>query len=549
MVYHGYPGITGNGTMATEFRRWLRALLMVVLAALPLSACGEPEPKFDFTILSGSENRELEPILEEFARSRQVRLVMDYQGSVDIANALKSGTAIAADAVWPANRLWLSLGDAHKVVRHDASIMRSPVILGLRRSLADRLGWAGKADLTIADILKAAQGGAFRYATTSATQSNSGASFYFAALHAMAGSPAEALQQSHLDDPAVRSKVKDLLATIDRSSGSSGWLKTLYLEHSDQLDGMVNYESVIWETNRALAEAGKERLCAVYPADAVAIADHPLGLIGRGDAAREAFFLDLQKHLLSPGIQARIQALGRRTGAIGMEGSAQVLTRDECFDTSRVISPVPLPDQAVLTAALNLYQTVLRKPSATVYVLDFSGSMQGQREAELKQAMRTLLDPEAAAANLLQPSADDVHIVIPFNNQIIAVWEERGNDPAVLRRLLGRIEGLAAGGATNIYSPTAAGLARLAGLGAALDGVFPAVIMMSDGASNQGRGFVEVEEALARLRLKRPIPVFSIAFGEADLGQLNALSQATTGKVFSAKRGLIQAFKEAKGYN
>lgn len=529
--------------------RLLRLIVIAALGVMPLAGCDDPAPKFNFTVLSGSENKELEPILQDFAHSRGVGLQMEYQGSVDIANALKAGADIAADAVWPANRLWLTIGDTHKVVRHDASIMRSPVILGLRRSVAQKLGWAGKADLTVADILKAAQAGAFHYATTSATQSNSGASFYFAALHAMAGSPSEALQRQHLDDAAVRRQIKDLLATIDRSSGSSGWLKTLFLEHSDQLDGMINYESIIWETNRALAEAGREPLCALYPSDAVAIADHPLGLIGRGDAVREAFFLDLQKHLLSPEVQTRIQEQGRRTGAIGMEGNAAVLRTDECFDTKRVISPVPLPDQEVLTAALNLYQTTLRKPSATVYVLDFSGSMQGAREAELKQAMHSLLDPDTAAANLLQPTADDLHIVIPFNDRVIGVWQERGNDPIALHRLLARIEGQSAGGSTNIYSPTALGLTRLAALGDQLHGYFPAVIMMSDGASNQGRGFVEVEEALAKLRLERPIPVFSIAFGESDMAQLTTLSQATSGKVFDSRKGLIQAFKEAKGYN
>ena len=529
--------------------RLLRLIMIAILGALPLAGCGDPVPKFDFTILSGSENKELEPILQEFAHSRGVTLKLEYQGSVDIANALKAGSDIAADAVWPANRLWLTLGDTRKVVRHDASIMRSPVILGLRRSVAQKLGWGGKTDVTVADILKAAQAGSFRYATTSATQSNSGASFYFAALHAMAGNPPEALQREHLDDPAVRRQIKELLATIDRSSGSSGWLKTLFLEHSDQLDGMINYESIIWETNQALIKTGQEPLCAVYPSDAVAIADHPLGLIGRSDATREAFFLELQKYLLSPEIQARIQLMGRRTGAIGMEGNATVLRADECFDTRRVISPVPLPDQEVLTAALNLYQTTLRKPSATVYVLDFSGSMQGPRAAELKQAMHTLLDPAAAAANLLQPTADDLHIVIPFNDRIISVWQERGNDPAMLARLLTRIEAQEAGGSTNIYAPVALGLSKLAALGDKLDGYFPAVIMLTDGASNQGRGFIEVQEALANLHLKRPVPVFAIAFGESDIKQLNTLAQATSGKVFDSRKGLIQAFREAKGYN
>ena len=41
--------------------RLLRLIMIAILGALPLAGCGDPVPKFDFTILSGSENKELEP--------------------------------------------------------------------------------------------------------------------------------------------------------------------------------------------------------------------------------------------------------------------------------------------------------------------------------------------------------------------------------------------------------------------------------------------------------------------------------------------------------
>ena len=44
----------------------------------------------------------------------------------------------------------------------------------------------------------------------------------------------------------------------------------------------------------------------------------------------------------------------------------------------RVLSPIMLPSGEVIREALRLYQTAFRKPSLTVYVLDFSGSMEGE---------------------------------------------------------------------------------------------------------------------------------------------------------------------------
>jgi Ca-activated chloride channel family protein len=196
-------------------------ILVVLIVLLPVLGCDMSAPT-GFTIFSGSENEALAPIVQEFAKSQGVTLTMTYMGSVDIANALHDGKAIEADAVWPASRLWLPLGDTQKVVRDDVSIMREPVIFGVRRSVADKLGWSRNPKVELSDILAAAQAGKFRYAATSATQSNSGASLYFAALQTMSGHPDQPLQSSDLDSPETRRKLKAMFATVNRSSASSG---------------------------------------------------------------------------------------------------------------------------------------------------------------------------------------------------------------------------------------------------------------------------------------------------------------------------------------
>jgi Ca-activated chloride channel family protein len=203
---------------------FVSALLLLVF--LMPAACDKAAAA-PFVVYSGSENEALEPIVKEFGRSLGFDVSIVYMGSVDIANALQGGKAIEADAVWPASRLWLALGDTQKVVRDDASIMREPAIFGVKQSVAARLGWTRNPAVTLKDVLEAAQAGKFRYAATSATQSNSGAALYFAALQATSQHPDQALQEADLDQPAAQQQMKALFATVNRSSASSGWLEQI----------------------------------------------------------------------------------------------------------------------------------------------------------------------------------------------------------------------------------------------------------------------------------------------------------------------------------
>src|SRR5262249_13853416 len=147
------------------------------------------------------------------------------------------------------NSMWIDLSGS-KQVRNSKSIMTSPVILGVKKLVAQRLGWIGR-EVRVRDILQASESGKLRVAMTRASQSHSGASAYFGFLYAFAGNP-DVLTSAHLQDQSVRDQIKRILGQVNRSSGSSGWLKTLFLNRYDELDGMFNYESLIIETNQEL---------------------------------------------------------------------------------------------------------------------------------------------------------------------------------------------------------------------------------------------------------------------------------------------------------
>ena len=531
------------------------------LAVLALAGCGKQSQSDNaspgssvpsqrgasLSIVAGSENKSLEPIVQEFARRNGVTINMTYMGSVEIGQEIAKGTQCPFDAVWPAASLWIDLFDSAKVTRSAVSIMRTPVVFAVKKPVAQSLGWIGK-DVKVMDILKAAETRKVRFAMTSATQSNSGASAYLGFLVAFAGNP-EVLTNDHLKGNEARTLIKKFLGSVNRSAGSSGFLKDLMVERYDLLDAMVNYEAMMIEANQALVAQGREPLYAIYPVDGLTIADSPLAFVNKGDAAKEAGFKKLQQYLLSPEVQRQIQAQGRRTGLVGMgaeTADARVFNPDWGIDLNRVLTPVRMPGGAVIREALELYQVAFRKPSCTMFVLDFSGSMRGKGEEQVKEAMRTLLTPAIASRYLLQLSPEDVTVVMPYSDNIVAEWVVQGNDPKDLDDLMMKVENQGPMAGTYTHKALLQALAKSKTY-ASTGKYHTSVILMSDGEATD-----KLQDFFARIdqdRIGRDIPIYTVLFGEAKERDMKALADGMAGKMFDGRKDMAKAFREAKGYN
>jgi Ca-activated chloride channel family protein len=513
------------------------------LTVLLLAVWGCSRGSRELAVISGSENETLAPLLEKFLRQSGIRVAMTYKGSVDIMMELQKETP-AFDAVWPAHSLWISLGDRARRVKHARSIMTSPVVFAVRRSKAEALGFTGR-PVHVRDILAAIRGRKLTFMMTSASQSNSGASAYIGFLSALLGDP-DVISMEDLGNPALKKDIRDLLSGINRSSGSSGWLKDLFL--GSDYDAMVNYESLVIEANQELVKGGREPLYAIYPVDGMVISDSPLGYINRGKAAKEEKFLKLQAFLLSDETQREIARMGRRTGVAGAMAGADpgVFNPAWGIDTGRILAPIRMPSAEVILRALELYQTDFKKPSYTVFCLDYSESMEGSGVEQLRAAMDLLLSQEKAGRFLLQAGSDDVTVVIPFSGRVIDAWEVRGNDPRAFEELAEKVKTLKPKGSTDIYSPAISGLDAIS-RAPDRDSYVPAVVLMTDGESNTGRTLADAREAWQAAGID--VPVFSIMFGNASKRQLDALASFTRGRVFDGREDLVGAFRSVKGYN
>lgn len=202
-----------------------------------------------------------------------------------------------------------------------------------------------------------------------------------------------------------------------------------------------------------------------------------------------------------------------------------------------------LPAQDVLLKALNRYQTEFRKPSFTVYCLDYSGSMAGSGNEELEKAMEQILIQQNATKYLLQAGANEKNTLVLFSDRLLDVQEAEGNGNQ-LEGLYTVVESASPSGGTDMYSALSEAMKIMAS--ADLSGYSPAIILMSDGESIEvGKGaFVD-----AYKKSGLDIPIFSIMFGEANDAQLKELAELTNARVFDGREDLIHAFRSVKGYN
>lgn len=521
-----------------------RSVLMAAApaAVLPLAACtggGDVSEEKTLTVLAGSEIRDLEPLLAEMAESIGYALDITYQGTLDGTDALVSGGPGEYQATWFPSNYYLSLfQQSAALIDQQSPIMSSPVVLGLTSEAAARLGWSAAQPPSWQDLIEAVRAGSLTFGMTSPLSSNSGFSTLLEAATALSGT-GTALAAA--DIPAVVEPLTAFSAGHVLTAGSSGWLAERFAENPGAADGIFNYESVL-----SGMSIGGQPLVLIAPSDGVVTADYPLTLLsGASEEARTAYQA-IVAHLSSEEIQRRIAETTRRRTSTTTAGDAVV------FET-----PYPASLETV-QALLRTWFEQTRKPSRMWFQIDTSGSMAGERLEALKTALGVLTGREAQSANesLLALQPRETLTIREFDSVLgpahtFSLSEDQ--DPAgVHREMDAMIDSLEAGGDTAIYSSLAQILQEAAG--EATPETFTSVVVFTDGENTAGMDLADFRKAYSAGEYSAgssdggSIPVFAIAFGEADSQELADLTELTGGRVFDAGDDLTAAFREIRGY-
>jgi Ca-activated chloride channel family protein len=473
-------------------------------------------------VLASSELSDMAPVLDRITDDTGIEVRPTYMGTLDAVELLAKGKADGRyDALWLSSNDYLRLRpEAAKKVVSETPVMSSPVAVGVRTTSLGSLGWKPD-DVTWSQVEQAVQDGRLTYGMTDPARSNSGFATLVSVASALSGAQS-ALTDADVDKATPR--LKEFFKGQKLTSGSSGWLATAYKRRGN-VDALLNYESVL---------KGIPGLTVIRPKDGVVTADYPLSSLASTNAATRDDVRRLTEALRTEDVQRMITERTHRRPVVASVDPAPGL------DTGRR-RELPFPgSRSVADGLLDAYQNELRRPSRTVYVLDTSGSMQGDRLEQLKKALTDLTGDFREREEVT---------LMPFGSGVKSVRThvvEPSDPKAGLEGIRKDTEALTAEGDTAIYTSLEAAYQHL---GADRD-TFTSIVLMTDGENTAGADSAAFHAFYLGLDpARRATPVFPILFGDSSKSELENIAELTGGRLFDAQEGSLDgAFEEIRGY-
>lgn len=528
-------------TIRRKLRRIAAATAALVAAPLALTACSFGSDADTLHIIAGSEVADMEPILNEMTAATGVKIEFEFMGTLDGTEALlASGDDRPWQASWfPSNRYLSLFPEGDGIIDTETSIMRSPVVLGLKPAVAAELGWGADAQPTWPEVVEAVESGRLTYGMTSPVASNSGFTTLVEAATALSGTGA-VLAEGDIDQ--VTPALQAFAAGQSLAAGSSGWLADKFQSDPAAADGIFNYESVL----EGLKAQGTD-LEIIIPSDGIVTSDYPLALLsGASDQQRENYN-KVVEYLTSADVQQQIADLThRRTSAT-----------PPALDANIFELPFPARLETV-QSLLEAWVANVKKPSNMTFAIDTSGSMDGSRMDDLREALHVLSGEgqTEGSAGFLRFQPREHLTYLEFASSVKSTFSiDIPSDPSgysqAMAAINSRIDEYSARGGTNIYG--ALEEAFEASAEAAGDDTISSIVLFTDGEATEGPSFDSFADWHHDFVSANPdaagIPVYVILFGESDVDEMTDLAELTGGRTFDASSDSLAAvFKEIRGY-
>ncbi|MFM2449609.1 MAG: hypothetical protein RIS44_2059 [Pseudomonadota bacterium] len=543
---------------------------LLLASLLILTACSKEEaskpaaaPAADvavFKVLATSDLRDAQPLEGMVEKATGVKLRFTYGGTMESTEAVLTGKT-DAQAAWFANAKYLlSDPQGQARVKLQEKIMLSPITLGVSQSVAKQLGWDDPKvaeQVTWRTITQAAASGKITYALSNPATSNQG----FMALMgvvAAASNKAEALTAQDVDRSAIANFLKGYKLPGDNST----YLSEKFIEQQGrQVNTFINYESWLLSLN----SSGKlsEKLALVYPHEGVATADYPFMLLQEG---RREDYLKVVAYLKGPEAQTWLarQTLRR---PVNPEVAAAVA---DLFPGGAMRVELPFsPDRALSDGLIDAYLNEFRRPIASTFVLDTSGSMMRDRRREqLIEAIHYISGIDNSLTGRLAKLTNRERVwMLPFSDlpgpitafevpagQRTGKGVQQQADSDAKQQVLAQVrqyaDSLNMTGGTALYDSVLAALTHSLEQRKKNPQYQYSVVAFTDGENTMGRDLAAFEQSYNQLPEDvRAIPVFMVLFGEAKEADLKRLVQITGGKVFDARKTALYAvFKDIRAY-
>ncbi|NUQ38773.1 MAG: VWA domain-containing protein [Caldilineales bacterium] len=451
----------------------------------------------------------------------------------------------AFQALTPDASLWLdqldlrwaeaNRGDSDVPPRRIADSARyavSPIVIAAWPDVAASLGW-GSQPVGWSQIQeRAATDRSFKWSHAS-TSYASGMLATLAEFYAGAGKT-RALTE---EDVTARSTL-DYVANIERTISFYGENEAVTLERLREqgrnfLDAMVVQEALVVQFNRS----GAGPLVAIYPHEGTLWQDHPLALLDAAtitDNQRRTFraFADF---LRQPEQQKYILDQGYRPADLNIpiDGPDSPLSPANGVDPKEPQTTLQMPGPSVVRVVQNVW-AYTKRPSNVFLVVDTSGSMLGDKLANVQTALQTFLDQ-------IQGTQDRVGMV-EFGGSVYNITPLDLVQSQHRQNLQDEIARMEAKDDTALFDAIRAAYVRLQQ--EADSERINAIVVMTDGRENASN--IDLGDLLYQIESENRsgvrVVIFAIAYGnDADMATLRAIAEISGGQ---AREGSLETIRE-----
>ena len=271
-------------------------------------------------------------------------------------------------------------------------------------------------------------------------------------------------------------------------------------------------------------QSGQERLVALYPVEGALWEDHPLALLETAGLTpyQRQVFARFRDYLLSPDAQQLVLQHGYRPAdySIPADGPDSPLTAANGVDPSEPKTTLQVPNAGVIEVVRDVWWYTKRHTNVYL-VVDTSGSMEGHKIEQAREALRIFLD---------QIKGDMERVgLIQFSTRVdnVLYLDELGDNRNALNDAVDTMD---AEGDTALLDAVHEAFLRLKDLND--EERINSIVVMTDGRENAS--WITLRQLIRELQSDSGVPVvvFCIAYGsDADIDTLTAIAEPSGGKV------------------
>ena len=500
-------------------------------------------------VLASNELQDMDKVLAAATEATNVKLELTLTTSREGAAEVASGKADGKyEAYWFASNAYLALKpEAEGRIATSTKIMTSPVAFGLNDDVARRLGW-DKTAPTWPDLVKAAAEKKFTFGMADPANANSAFTALATVTTALTGGGSLKAD----DVNTVARQLRRFFAAQTWAAPSAVELANRFTAESGKAgtpDGIINYEAKFISLNKS--GDLKKPITMVIPSDGIMSADFPFTLVNGVDPSHREAFEVMSDWLRSPtGQQMIMDETNRRPAAPGVKP-------DPAKFGDQILVELPFPTRrSVLDRLLTSYLNSTRRVTQSIYVLDVSGSMKGERIRALRNALISL----AGGDSRVDSSGYEVFrerekvTLIAYDDKvrqpqtITVPSDDAGEGLRRIRTAASRLD--TNNGDTATYSALRTAYQVADRQVRDNPGALTSVVLMTDGEDNEGISEADFRRYYTGLSSEtRAVPTFTVKFGPADPAELNRIARLTGGRTFSVEdTRLVTAFRQIRGY-